>query len=183
MKKFDQLTLKGQKMRIVRDAIKQIQEKVIIPRTRHYFFIPSHILWGKSTPVRQSLQKILASKDAPNCEACAKGSLFAACVLNVNKVFISASAGMNQLNDERLHKQKLKKWFSQGELDTIETAFEEKVVVDSTDILRINNDWFEHENLTVLGKRAVKFGRRFKSSKNRLLAILKNILKNGTFKP
>ncbi len=168
MKKFKDLTLRGQKMRIVKDAIEQIKTCVVIPRTGVYLDnleIKYDNFW--ESEVTGSLQKLL-QRDDFTCEACAKGSLFAACVLNVNRVDVDAD-----ISNESFQKSKLKKWFSVEELDTIETAFECRVVMD---------DPYE-TTPTELGRKAIKFGKRYHTDKKRLLAILNNILKNRSFKP
>lgn len=180
MKKFNELTLKGQKMRIVRDAIQQIKAGVVVPEQGHYFKITGRrdrpdLSWREALPSK-NLQKLFL-KDQVECTACAKGSLFAGCVLNVNKVKTD-----DYLDSEDLMKTKLRKWFSLKELDIIETSFEKGVITDDAGILEKYDNSGRCKN-TELGKQAIKFGRKYREPKARLLAILKNILKNGTFKP
>lgn len=176
MKKFEQLTLKGQKMRIVRDAIKQIKSRVVIPNGGSYL---SNLCSGhRFNSSKGSLQAFL-QKPGNSCQACAKGALFASCVLNVNKVNIDGRIGT-----ERFQKKKLRDWFTPEELDTIEAAFENRVVADSAKVLTagIRDCWGDRPR-TALALKAISFGNRYRSNKNCLLAILNNILKNGSFKP
>jgi hypothetical protein len=166
MKKFEELSIPLQKKRIVRDAIAQIQAGVIVPTEGEYFYLPD-------THGEKDLQTILKRGETYTCEACAKGSLFASCVISTNEVSTRDSLG-----SESFQSNKLKKWFSYLELDMIETAFEKEIITDNEGALRN-----EYGNENTLAKSCVRFGKRFKSDKNRLLAILNNILKNGTFKP
>lgn len=92
--------------------------------------------------------------------------------MNVNKV-----TNKDFFYYECFQKDKLKKWFSAKELDTIETAFEMDVIGDSTDSLNGIRD------LTKLAKDAIKFGKKYKTNELRLLGILKNIIKYGEFTP
>lgn len=160
LKDFEELSIPLQKRRIVKDAITQIRAGIIVPAQGDYFTLLSNSEF-------KDLQKILKLKQEETCEACAKGTLFAACVLNVNKVKKNEAIG-----DEKFQKRKLKKWFSPLELDMIETAFEGEEIVDSTN--KITPEMREA---------CVNFGEEFYDPKERLLAILENILENKVFKP
>lgn len=182
MKDFKDLTLRGQKMRIVRDAIAQIGTRVVVPRKGTYMnvFGYSSYHYKADTDGKESLQKILRQGKEDTCVACAKGSLFASCVLNTNRVYTN----VDDFSEEYFQKKKLKKWFSVLELDMIEAAFEKKVVVDDEQLLYIyKKDGSTRERKTQLGKDCIAFGRQYRTEKARLLAILENILKHGRFKP
>jgi len=185
MKAFKELTVRGQKMRIVRDAISQIQKKVIVPKNGDYLTLTDN----KSIQERddyffsrkaRNIQKILLKGQPNTCQACAKGSLFASCVISTNNVYTIK----HEYDDEKFQKKKLHKWFSDLELDMIETAFEERVIADSERKLAKYNGYGEKtERKTELGIKCSKFGKLYKKPDKRLLAILENILKNGSFKP
>lgn len=144
MKQFKDLTLKGQKIRIVKDAISQIKIGKILPSMGDYFSVLEE--WKTN-----DLQKELLGDN--KCEACAKGSLFAACVINVDKVKIS-----DPLNSNSFQVRKLKKWFPKNELDLIEAAFE------------LEDIWYGKNDADL--KKAIRFGKRFKSSKIDFLVFL-----------
>lgn len=170
MKEFKDLTIRGQKMRIVKDAIQQINERTFTPKHGSgYFNLDGY--YGHT-----SIQKLLKIKDF-HCEGCAKGAIFASCVLNVNRVKTS-----DDYTSENFQKRKLRKWFDPLELDMIETAFENGVVIDSTNTL-LETDSSYNCSRSELGNSCIKFGSRYKNPKTRLLAILNNILENGQFKP
>lgn len=166
---FNKLTKQKQRTRIVKDAIAQINIGTLKVKPQEYFNIPS-MGWLPGEDVKD-LKQLL--EGGTGCECCAKGSLFAACVLNVNKITTH-----DDLDDEPFQKSKLKKWFSELELDMIETAFELDVITDSSRKLT-NSEW----EATDLGVSCIKFGKQFRTPKKRLLSILKNILKNGKFAP
>lgn len=166
LKLFEELTIPQQRVRIIKDAILQINSKNINPTEGHYLRFTSTI------KQKQSLQDIIASGEN-KCTACAKGAIFASCVLNVNKVY-----GKDEFGEEYFMKKKLDKWFTPLELDMIEAAFEVTIITDNEDKLEDHN-----YNPTKLGQKCIKFGKRYKNPTNRLLAILNNILENKVFTP
>lgn len=177
MKKFKDLTKKGQKMRIVRDAIAQIKINKFVPTEGAYLSVwraddESGMVSSVHLKNKDNLQKVLKEEDV-ECDCCAKGALFASCVMSVNKVY-----GKNDFAKEVFQSKKLSKWFSKGELDMVETAFEKEIMCDTENILRDNDG-----ELTDLGEKCVVFGESYDTATERLLAILENILQNGTFKP
>lgn len=178
MKKFEDLSLKGQKMRIVKDAISQIEGKKFLPKEGTYLQFLQEDDLSYYPSEYESIQKTIQKR---NCECCAKGAIFASCILNINKV-----KGKDAFNDESFMKSKLKKWFTALELDMIEAAFETEVISNTDSKLEEfgEDDYGSITTvLTELGKKCVKFGEKYKSPKGRLLGILNNILKNGEFKP
>jgi hypothetical protein len=183
MKKFEELTIPMQKKRIVRDAIQQINIGLFIPKNGHYFsFVEGNWIVEDMTKDIQS-----ALVEGHRCTCCAKGGLFAACVLNVDKVNFKHS-----FTSESFQKNKLKKWFTPLELDMIETAFEKRVITDSTgnlqDIKTLYSNPYTFLNSTrryktALANKCIAFGKQHKKASDRLLAILNNILVNKVFTP
>jgi hypothetical protein len=171
MKKFEDSSLKAQKNRIIKDAIKQIEMGMVIPASKYMSFSGLNVYM-----VEKSLQKTL---EKHKCEACAKGSLFASCVINVNKV-----STFDPFNSEHFQSEKLGKWFTQLELDMIETAFELDVITDSLRYLSTPGG-----NKSILAKECTSFGRnsckgiKKDRQKVRLIAILNNVLEHGQFNP
>lgn len=173
MKKFAELTPKNQKMQIVKDAIAQIKTKQIKASRGTYVEL---LNFNTHTQAPTSLQSLLS--DGQKCECCAKGALFLSCVSSVNRV----KTGEDFRDDDI--KRRLKKWFTVLELDMIEAAFERSVVNDDTGKLETYSGfWYEMYTPTNLGRACIAFGKRYESDKNRLIAILENILQNGEFKP
>lgn len=156
MKKFEDLSMADQKIKIVKDAIKQIKLGKILVTTGVYMRITNNGSGRRRISDTKSL-KTLIEKPEFKCEACAKGALFASCVLETNEVY-----GNDIYNTEGFQSDKLRPWFSKKELDNIEGTFE---------------GWANK------GTKSLIFHEKYTNSKTRLLAILNNILKNKTFKP
>ncbi len=155
MKKFDKLPIEEQKMQIVRDAIAQIQAGKITVRSGIYLRVNDN---GEGKKLKRSENlKDSMKKRTFKCEGCAKGAIFAACVLEVNDVY-----GKDKYQDESFQSSKLRPWFSKKEIDLIEYTFE---------------GWSNERS------ESYRFFRRYKDPKERLLAILNNILENGKFLP
>lgn len=169
---FEFLSIKQQKKRIVKDAIKQIEIENFKPKCKVYISFKNYIFSN------EDLKSVIKSKKNP-CKCCAKGAIFASCVMSINKV----KAG-DDFHSESFIKRKLIKWFGELELDMIETAFEKRVIADTTCSLLISKDGlYNGYDNTDIAKKCIKFGRLYKEDKERMIAILKNILKNETFKP
>lgn len=165
---FNKLSKQEQKIKIVKDAIAQIKIGTFIAKQGNYL----EIYDVDDSDNEISLQSVIGTTEN-TCKCCAKGAIFASCVMNVNKV-----TNKDDFFDEGFQKDKLKKWFSARELDTIETAFELDVIIDSTDSLECSNHGFKK-----LATDALKFGSKYSTPEKRLLAILKNIVKYGKFTP
>lgn len=164
---FNKLSKQEQKIKIVKDAIAQIKIGTFIAKKGDYLSINNLDLYKEI-----SLQSVIGTVKY-TCECCAKGAIFASCVMNVNKV-----TNQDDFYSENFQKNKLKKWFSAKELDTIETAFEGMIIEDSTGTLEDKN--LEPKQLAI---DAMKFGCKYKTEEEKLLAILKNIVKYGKFTP
>jgi hypothetical protein len=165
---FNKLSKQEQKIKIVKDAIAQIKIGTFIAKRGEYLSIDNVDVRDNEI----SLQSVIGTVEN-TCECCAKGAIFASCVMNVNKV-----TNKDYFFDEAFQKDKLKKWFSAKELDTIETAFELEVIYDSSDYL--SNEYGDYNNRAL---EAITFGKKYNNQEKRLLAILKNIVKYGKFTP
>lgn len=99
------------------------------------------------------------------CRACALGSIFAACIARP-ELKLKAEPGYE--GDDNEQRVALSPYFSEEQLMLIESAFE-------MDDFTYGDDGWED---------AVDFGRMFNNDKDRLLAILQNIIdNNGEFVP
>jgi hypothetical protein len=171
---FEQLDKQAQKLRIVSDAIEQINLGLIIAATGDYFTMSRRISDIDYEEV--NLQTLL--KNGKRCSCCAKGALFASCVLNVNEVYTNR----DHFNQEYFQKKKLLPWFPALELDMIEAAFEQGVIHDTTGKLEYTDE-SDVRKVTPLTDLCIRFGKLYRNADERMLAILDNILENGEFKP
>lgn len=107
----------------------------------------------------ESLKSVLATQDL-KCRVCALGGMFIGYVRKFNKV----DAYANYHSDEII--PKLKKYFSEHDLDLIEFAFEGKDI-------RFTSSLSEDEE-----SRAYEFYKKYWSDDERLRAIMLNIIRN-----
>lgn len=156
-------------MIIVQDAIAQIKSGVVTPSDRGKYFILNWV--PDSLKADTDLQKILVNGGA--CEACALGVIFAEAVILTNGVKTN-----DDTNSHYFQLGKLLKWFSEKELDMIETAYEGHVINDSSTVL-LDPSFF----YTKLAMKCMDFGRKYETSEDRMVGILKNILKHQKFTP
>lgn len=178
-KAFSKMSKANQRVAIAKDVIMTIKAKKIKISQGSYVTNDelSEEIGNYEKPVE--LQKLLAKVDEP-CEVCAKGAMFICDIMRRNDFKVSDNTN---IEDERIISKRLSQYFPQQQLDLIECAFEEGVQQDYTKTLSIRNDdgnWIYSE----IAKEAMEFGERYKRSEDRLIAIMKNIIKNnGTFKP
>jgi hypothetical protein len=119
---------------------------------------------------------VLIANENVNCQVCAKGALLMSHIMFTNKVSLSES---HYFGDSDAIQNRLKNVFSKSQLDLIETAFEK-------DVIRYRNKYLINSkgNYTKVASKAIRFGEKYKEDQSRLVAILKNIVKNkGQFIP
>lgn len=176
-KAFDAASPEQKRVMIAKDVIERVKTKRLRPVTGN--FLRRDQLQAESGSFKDFLNKdILTNGDeSETCVVCAKGALFCSIIGRVNKMSVDEVRGMDfsthSFND-RGH-NKLLEYFSPDQVDLIETAFE------GGSFLKIA-DWTDREkSIAFFNKVGVN---KYSKSKERLIAICKNIIKNkGTFKP
>lgn len=170
---FSKLSKAEQRVEIAKDVIKQCSKGKYEIETGGYIDLYPEGL--RSFDELEHLQaNTCVSKGRITCTVCAKGALFMSHVMKTNHCLVKEA----DKTDDTGIKKRLKNIFSPLQLDLIETAFERSVVVDDTDKIHQGCDYTE------LGKKATNFGWQYSEPNERLIAIMKNIIKNkGTFKP
>jgi len=161
-----------QRVAVAKDALKQLQYEKYTATKGVYI---GHELetrvckWvdgyddAELSNAKEQLQPLLI-KDKGLCKVCAKGALFLSAVRKFNKATVGDMSDENFKVAENI--------FGSTNFDLIEAAFEK------WDYLRGNSTW----NIPSLDAEA--FGHKYDNDHDRLVAILKNIIKNnGTFKP
>lgn len=160
---FSRLSKADKRRTIARDALTQL--KIGITQAQQGEFID---LENQELPEDKiQLNKILS--DIRGCQVCGLGSLALAHIDRFNKCEVSASnytdGGTLQC---RINLQnRLNGIFSYEQLNSIETAFEKDVMISVSDELDYGS---------------LAFGCKYENNTDRLVAILKNIIKNGEFK-
>lgn len=125
-----------------------------------------------------SVQELVLSKKVNDCQCCALGSIALSCTLFKNKVKVSeidyeldpsyVIEGEWQSGNSKLQLDEI---FSSEQLKLIEVAFER------------GKGYYSSYSL-IDGEAARRFGRAYSNHADRLIAIMKNIIKNkGEFKP
>lgn len=173
---FRKATAAKKRVLIAKDVLEQLEAGKIQAATGSFLRInrfSAHVS-NYDAVNKESLQAVYLRGDIERCDACADGALMLSCTLFNNKY--STGAGFYNLdlwiNSEKPMKNKLNVIFSRSQLRLIENAFEMGVGA------------FKKFKKTPKAAKAIQFGGRFSTSKNRLKAIMKNIVKNrGTFVP
>ena len=155
-----ELTKKRARIAIAKDVLKQLRYLTV--ERGYYFYVP----YSSKSKLLEKNYAEDAQKHVPllkrDCRVCALG----ACMISHVKLFDDCNL-KPFLNNDRPDNQ-LGKWFSQEQLDMIEFAFE-----TSPDGDYYGDHCISHQ-----------FGARFANHKERLRAIMKNIVANdGEFKP
>lgn len=150
-----------QRVAIARDAIKQINGDIYKPTCMIWvngiLKVDNDLLDGDGG--KQQLQPILVESQ-PKCMVCARGALLLSMVRKYNSYTL---ADLRRGNEGQL-----RKLFGNRQIEQMEAAFER----------------WEETNQGYSAKRSQAFGSNYATDKDRLIAILKNIIKNnGTFKP
>lgn len=173
-KKFHALTKEEKRVAIAKDVIKWIAEDKLIPKKGTYVGLPSSL--SKDIHEDTPLDKVFEKEQ---CKACALGACFIAMVDLGNNIkigeYFERDFFCNSYADEKIKeddmKSRLKRIFTPTQVNLIECAFEWENIDDWGVISRIQ-------------RKAITFGKKYNMSKDRLIAIMKNIIKNkGTFKP
>lgn len=131
---------------------------------------------------KKSLQKEVLNKNI-SCEVCGVGGIFLSTILFTNKVNINEntngrldSLGEDILENKETNFTQALKYFSKDQIILIENAFE------------IGDGYFTYycsdASKEKFIDKAIDFGAKYETDKDRLIAIMKNIIKNnGKFIP
>ena len=175
---FAKMTKPQQRVIIASDCIIRIEANQIIPRAGS--IVNKDTIRGSMYKHNIADLKTLLEGDIERCTACAKGGLFLSCVGRVNKFNVAQLDGTNsQRGAEHL---KLLEFFTVKQLAVIEMAFEGGQYIGN------NEYWDKGSSIVRLTERDKQRARNFYTKymnepEERLLAICRNIVKNGgTFK-
>lgn len=139
--------------------------------------------------VEKPLREAFFDNTVQSCDVCALGGIFMSCTLFNNKTKLNALGPEGEAADlgnaivyDKSISNGLMKFFSYNQLELIENAFE-----NGKGYFRTNPYANNSEITDINGKRFRQYytyGDRYPNSSDRLIAIMKNIIKNkGTFIP
>ncbi len=187
-RRFDRLSGAGKRVMVAKDVIRSLQLKKLIATMGTYGSYNNNYPYTKQGEPAKNFTKLktVMAKDTEElgdvlkrqlrrCEACAVGSLFVSTVLRADKLGVEKAYGCsysgstqrigNSPNVDTL-KAYLLGFFTQGQLNLIEIAFE---------------GWDIEEDEPGPAK---AFGEKYKTPHSRMIAIMRNIVKNkGEFRP
>lgn len=170
-KKFWAMTKPQQRVAVAKDVIKQLNNGFLDAREGVYFR-PEFNEIIEIPQLDKAITQI--KKQGGHCTVCGIGGCFVSLVRLGDKVETEEIFGVfiepRDSGDDYKMKQLLRKVFTPDQLSMIECAFER---------------YTGHGDAPYQDRiKAAQFGRQYSDSKNRLIAIMKNIIKNkGEFKP
>lgn len=184
-KAFWEMKPEKQRVAVAKDVIKQLNDKFLIASEGTYFILRSEfedVISVKDVKLDEVLKS--AKEKGATCSVCGIGACFASLV-NIGDNVLASEAfntfslvGNEDIKDHRM-RPLLRKVFPSEQLSLIECAFEMSSGFDDDDDIVSDDDELDEKKT-----KAKKFGKRYKNDKNRLKAIMENIIKNkGTFKP
>ncbi len=175
-KLFKGKTRAEKRVLIAKDVLAQIKANTLIPSSGSWVRLKSYYLDGNT-----SLREVTLNKEA-ECKCCALGGLFLSCTLFNNKVTVAdVEYGKYEHLDETIRGEQkfsngLNTIFSNAQLKLIENAFEQGGGAF--------NPYKRGDKPNATERKAIEFGERYSSDSKRMIAIMKNIIKNnGTFVP
>ncbi len=191
-KRFWAKTKAEQRVAIAKDVLKQISEKAMSPRIGRYAYFPRE---GRVILPETPLDKVL--EEASKCTVCALGACFVSMVEMGNQMTVRDALkqeGINKRNTDRILqreltykilwveeqnlRRRLRRIFSGQQLAMLECAFEMQTSFTQ------EASHLSYDKRVDLASKAMAWGKQFKTSRARLIAIMENIIANeGTFNP
>ena len=171
----------GKRVLIAKDVLEQVRLGRFIPETSKYAMIRGFKGLGGQT---QDIQQCVLTPGI-TCECCGVGSLMLSTILFRDQVkadvgwndSIYLDPGYETTGDNNITFE----LFGKAQLDLIEIAFERWYEGDAEDSISSPSSY---THTPELADSARTFGERYDDDKDRLVAIMKNIIANdGTFKP
>ncbi len=172
---FKKATKAQKRVMIAKDVLAQIKDKRYSALQNSW--VVARYKYGFMPDNESGVQELFAHKKIKHCKVCALGGLFMSCI-NLNNSTTHADFSVESENIGKMiwknekFSNGLDKFFTKLQLRLIEFYFE------------CGEGFFSAPNLCVHYDRAELFYNKYPNHKNRLKAIMKNIIKNnGTFVP
>lgn len=166
--KFNSLTRVQKKRAVCRDIIKSIKSRFYIARQSDYirleFKNPNEVYGNENA--KQHFSEI------QQCTVCAIGSALMSVTKFANRLTFDELEGTSCHADSKKQLRLLGTVFTKQEQTMMEYAFER-------DECGINMARLPEKTITA----CIRFGGKYKTPSRRMIAICKNIIKHGTFKP
>lgn len=178
---FKKMSAADKRVAIAKDVIAQINLETYKPQKGTYVDIHETDKANEIDNVDEKPADLMMSQGMVQCTVCAKGAMF---MSHIRKDAGSCTIEEAQEGqDEDVIEDRLEDLFGEKQLDLIEAAFEKD---DSFYSEVHEEDCFDDEYNPIDGnvaEKAQKWGRKYTTDQKRLVAIMRNIIKNeGTFK-
>lgn len=178
---LEKLSKPEARVAIARDVLSQLRSQKLVAESGNYCY-----MFPKGSPNELGdIPEVISQQDVDNkidlqdifkkkvqkCEVCAKGALFVSMVRKYDNVPIPVNGVGDSYLDGTYVTSKLRRYFSGSQLELIEYAFELGTagIPTASETVKYN---------------ASSFCEQYDSDKERMIAIMKNIIKNeGTFIP
>ncbi len=195
---FQALTPQQKKIAICKDTLALIEANRIQPAHSGYFRLDNYVWNDRSSRYdavvagHTQLSAVIDGTVAHSskCEACAMGMLMCGLIFEENNATVGDHIGATTII------KRMGGIFSENELRLIEAAFEtENILFCGTDLQPTNyDDDPGYDEGSVLGEfgsqenvdlcaAAIEFGQQYDDPTKRLVAIINNVIENGTFVP
>lgn len=175
---FSAATLEEKRVLIAKDVLTQLKTGKL--KARKSYFVRFARDYGNG---ERDFRSAYLKGELPRCEACGVGSLMISCTLfnNSHRICDDALGGFLGSHIKENNRQSIRNGFldifEREQLSLIEQAFE-------LGRGELSSDFADEEDWNVKRPEAVAFGKKYRSAHARLVAIMRNIIKNkGTFKP
>lgn len=177
---FEKADAVGKRVLIAKEVIKTIKDSRFSAQGGTFITVHDHRLGVGDRA--DSVQELFLRGEIPDCAGCAQGALLLACTLWNNKdtyadtlndgPWSDAPVLGQMIRDRKQIKNGLNTFFSREQLILIEQAFE------------WGDGFFGKSYRSSNSNAAILFGKKIDDPEGRLLAIMRNIVRNkGTFKP
>lgn len=164
VKKWSEMTPSEKRVTLAKDVISQLKKNKLSAQSGIYV----DLLLDNKVEDSEQLNKVL--KKQGTCEVCAKGALFISHIMRNNHFTIGDYYSCHKTTYNEKIKKRLDSLFSLSQLELIEKAFEGETHdndLKDNDLIDLANEFYDY----------------YEDDKERLIAIMNNIIKNkGTFK-
>lgn len=184
---FKKMSKAEKRVAVAEDVIAQIKAEVYTPESGTYvrFEHTSKAVEKGYYSLGDLYAKpadLMMDEGMLNCNVCAKGAMFLSHIRkDSDECTVSQAADGG---DEQIIENRLTDLFSEEQLDLIEAAFETEAH-HYTDDHGTDDDFNEDGDPKrgTIGAKAERFGDKYSTDQRRLMAIMRNIIRNkGTFK-
>ena len=187
-KPFDNLTKAEKRVSIAKDVLFQLETNSVVPTSGNFVELFLEFQFGSDISEGKFFSELVA--DSNECRVCALGALM------ISQLNVNGDVSMSELDGSPICNNRfgitpfngfkfgdyIKKYFDESQLQLIEIAYElgNGLFTEGDILCGVEDEIYS----VYIESKAVKFGKRYKNLKNRMKAIMNNIIENnGEFAP